>query len=122
MAAVEWNKAACDTLTRRLEKRWGYPDAERRVLRFDLQRTDELLKGWKNDREYGSGEGLESVVPPEDRIDLVIGGPPCQPFSKSGYWAGGDSKRLDDPRADTLRQYLRVLRDTRPRAWSRTKS
>jgi len=49
--------------------------------------------------------------------DVLIGGPPCQPFSKSGYWARGDSARLDDPRADTLTAYLRVLRDTKPRAF-----
>lgn len=51
------------------------------------------------------------------RADVLIGGPPCQPFSKSGYWASGDAARLDDPRADTLMHYLRVLRDTQPRAF-----
>ncbi|MBV6121129.1 DNA cytosine methyltransferase [Pseudomonas aeruginosa] len=49
--------------------------------------------------------------------DVLIGGPPCQPFSKAGYWARGDALRLDDPRADTLTGYLRVLRDTQPRAF-----
>lgn len=49
--------------------------------------------------------------------DILIGGPPCQPFSKSSYWAHGDSGRLDDPRADTLTAFLRVLRDTQPRAF-----
>lgn len=49
--------------------------------------------------------------------DILIGGPPCQPFSKSGYWVRGDALRLDDPRADTLVGYLRVLRDARPRAF-----
>jgi DNA (cytosine-5)-methyltransferase 1 len=48
-------------------------------------------------------------------VDALIGGPPCQPFSKSGYWANGDTLRLDDPRAGTVAAYLRVLRDTLPR-------
>jgi len=49
--------------------------------------------------------------------DALIGGPPCQPFSKSGYWANGDTLRLDDPRAGTMAAYLRVLRDTLPTAF-----
>ncbi len=49
--------------------------------------------------------------------DVLIGGPPCQPFSKSGYWARGDSGRLADPRANTLAEYMRVLEDTQPRAF-----
>lgn len=52
-----------------------------------------------------------------EEVDLVVGGPPCQPFSKSAYWRSGDTKRLDDPRADTLTAYLRVLRDLKPRAF-----
>lgn len=49
--------------------------------------------------------------------DVLIGGPPCQPFSKSGYWARGDSGRLEDPRSETLSAYLRVLRDAKPKAF-----
>lgn len=49
--------------------------------------------------------------------DVLIGGPPCQPFSKSGYWSRGDSGRLRDPRANTLVEFIRVLEDTRPRAF-----
>ena len=48
---------------------------------------------------------------------VLIGGPPCQPFSKSSYWVNGDARRVDDPRAETLGAYLRVLRDTRPKAF-----
>jgi DNA (cytosine-5)-methyltransferase 1 len=48
-------------------------------------------------------------------IDLVAGGPPCQPFSKSGYWARGDASRLRDPRSDTLGAYMRVVREALPR-------
>jgi DNA (cytosine-5)-methyltransferase 1 len=49
--------------------------------------------------------------------DALIGGPPCQPFSKSGYWASGDTLRLDDPRAGTIAAYLRVLRDALPKTF-----
>jgi DNA (cytosine-5)-methyltransferase 1 len=49
--------------------------------------------------------------------DVLIGGPPCQPFSKSGFWANGDAARLKDPRARTLTGYMRVLRDTLPKAF-----
>lgn len=51
------------------------------------------------------------------QADALIGGPPCQPFSKSGYWSRGDSGRLRDPRANTLAEFIRVLRDTRPKTF-----
>ena len=49
--------------------------------------------------------------------DVLIGGPPCQPFSKSGFWATGEARRLDDPRATTIDHYLRILEEARPRAF-----
>lgn len=53
----------------------------------------------------------------EGEAKLLAGGPPCQPFSKSGYWASGDSKRLNDPRASTLDAYLRILEAAKPDAF-----
>jgi DNA (cytosine-5)-methyltransferase 1 len=64
-----------------------------------------------------SQELLETAGLGVGEADALIGGPPCQPFSKSGYWASGDTLRLDDPRAGTLGAYLRVLRDTLPKTF-----
>ncbi|MHB2210633.1 DNA cytosine methyltransferase [Methylobacterium sp. CM6257] len=51
------------------------------------------------------------------QADVLIGGPPCQPFSKAGFWATGQARRLDDPRASTLDHYLRVLAEAQPRTF-----
>lgn len=47
---------------------------------------------------------------------LLAGGPPCQPFSKSGQWRHGAPLRMTDPRARTLRAYLDVLGAALPEA------
>jgi DNA (cytosine-5)-methyltransferase 1 len=48
-------------------------------------------------------------------LDLLAGGPPCQPFSKASYWHRGDSRRLKDPRAKTLDAYMRVVATLLPK-------
>jgi DNA (cytosine-5)-methyltransferase 1 len=93
--AVEMDAVCCRTL--RLNRRW--PVIERDIHQVT---TKELLR----EAKLKQGEA-----------DVLIGGPPCQPFSKSGYWARGDAMRLDDPRSDTLTAYLRVLRDVQPRTF-----
>ncbi|MDG7022970.1 MAG: DNA cytosine methyltransferase [Nitrososphaerota archaeon] len=59
---------------------------------------------------------LESRVKKND-ISLLIGGPPCEPFSKSSYWMNGDSRRLQDPRAATLFEFMRCIDDLLPEAF-----
>ena len=93
--AVEMDPVACDTM--RLNRRWP-------VLESDIK--DTLSQYILSVADLKKGEA-----------DVLIGSPPCQPFSKSGYWATGDVKRHDDPGSDTLMHYLRVLRDTKPRSF-----
>ncbi len=51
----------------------------------------------------------------EDPADLiVIGGPPCQPFSKNGYWVKNENRLIEaDPR-NMLSQFLRVVSESKP--------
>lgn len=56
---------------------------------------------------------LQSGLKPRE-LTLLAGGPPCQPFSKSGYWVTGDTDRLTDPRAKTLKAYLDIVREAQP--------
>jgi DNA (cytosine-5)-methyltransferase 1 len=80
-----------------------------------LNRRWPILEG--NIDQISSNMILDAAGLKPGEADVLIGGPPCQPFSKAAYWANGDARRLDDPRADTLTAYLRVLRDTKPRAF-----
>ncbi len=93
--ALEFDHDCCETLRR--NRNW--PVIERSV--FDVATEDLLATGKLKARE----------------ADLLIGGPPCQPFSKAGYWARGDSARLDDPRSDTLGAYLRIVEEAQPKAF-----
>ncbi len=84
-------------------------------------RTLRLNRGWpilEGDIHGITSKAILSAAKlRKGQADVLIGGPPCQPFSKSSYWVSGDARRLDDPRADTLTAYLRVLRDTLPKAF-----
>lgn len=53
-----------------------------------------------------AAELMEQADVRSGELDLLFGGPPCQPFSKSGNWVPGGIKRLDDPRASTLKAML----------------
>ncbi|ABA87679.1 DNA cytosine C5-methyltransferase, M.Sac I family [Syntrophotalea carbinolica DSM 2380] len=94
--AVEIDKWACQTLC---HNRPNWNPIEEDIHNVSCATLSEI-------GGFNSGEA-----------SLLIGGPPCQPFSKAAYWVKGDTKRLDDPRADTLTAYLRVLKDLTPKAF-----
>jgi DNA (cytosine-5)-methyltransferase 1 len=45
-------------------------------------------------------------------VDVLTGGPPCQPFSTAGKRAG-----LNDPRASPLKEFIRVIEEAQPQAF-----
>lgn len=46
---------------------------------------------------------------------IVIGGAPCQPFSKAGYWVTNEIRKgIKDRRATLVNEYLRVVTDIQP--------
>ncbi|TCU52342.1 DNA (cytosine-5)-methyltransferase 1 [Novosphingobium sp. PhB57] len=48
---------------------------------------------------------------------IVIGGPPCQPFSKNGYWVRNENRLVEaDPR-NMLSQFLRVVSEANPKGF-----
>jgi DNA (cytosine-5)-methyltransferase 1 len=45
---------------------------------------------------------------------ILVGGPPCQPFSKAGYWKTHENRLgSDDPR-NMIGQYLRMIEELKP--------
>lgn len=90
VAVVEWNKYACDT------------------LRANQRRGVEIVRGWPVHRadvrrfDYAQVQGC---------VDLVAGGPPCQPFSLGGKHRGYQDRR------DMFPEAVRAVRELRPRAF-----
>ena len=45
---------------------------------------------------------------------ILIGGPPCQPFSKNGYWVRNDNRLIEEDPRNLLAQFLRAVRELEP--------
>lgn len=115
LACVEWESAPCENLKKRLRDKWGYSNSEEMVLRFDIQRTAELFCGWK-DEVYGESAGLNNLVNKGGKVDLIIGGPPCQAYSIAGRIRNENGMR-DDYRNYLFESYVKVVKQYRPKAF-----
>lgn len=90
LLAVEWDQNAVDTF------RLNFPDVP--IYHGDIAKLsiEECLQ-------------MTGLQPGE--LDVLDGSPPCQGFSTAG------KRRLDDPRNDLFREYVRLLRGLMPRVF-----
>ena len=89
---VEWDKWCCDTING--NRRSG---------------QEKIVRNWP---EPIQGDVREiDFRPHEGKVDVVTGGPPCQPFS-----LGGKHKAYDD-RRDMWSEAVRAVREARPKAF-----
>lgn len=114
VACVEWEKGPVRNLIQHLHDKWNYKDAEERVMYFDIQRTDELFNGW-HDEKYGISNGLNSIIK-DSKIQVIIGGPPCQAYSIAGRIRDKDGMKYDY-RNYLFESYCRVLEKLKPDAF-----
>lgn len=124
LAHVEWEKPMVDTLRNRLETKWKYSHerARKEVLLFDIQKTDELIYGnWDevsmakysqyNHPAFIQG-GLKKIIG-RQKVDLIIGGPPCQAYSIHGRATDKNSMQ-NDYRNYLFESFVKVVNTFRP--------
>lgn len=125
LAHIEWEKPMVDTLRNNLMKRWNYSMEQslKSVIRFDIQKTEELLFGnWKENtiEQYGNDNsklvkqyGLDGIVG-QNEVDVIIGGPPCQAYSLAGRAQDPNSMK-NDYRNFLFESFVKVVDHYRPK-------
>lgn len=99
LAHVEIDHFACKTLKTRMQY-YGYQTADNAVMEQDITAIDIVKK-------------IESVVG-DKKVDIIIGGPPCQSFSPLGK-AKDDNNMQKDPRNYLFENYVKVLNHFKPK-------
>lgn len=127
VAHVEWEMPMVKTLRKNLVNRWGYSEEEaiKRVIKFDIQKTDELMKGsWSKDtiEMYGNEnsdvlqkEGIDGLLN-NKKVDVIIGGPPCQAYSLAGRAQDPNSMK-NDYRNYLFESFVKVVDHYRPKVF-----
>jgi DNA (cytosine-5)-methyltransferase 1 len=107
VAAVEWDEDAADSMEKNAPDH--FPEL-REVLRANLYPLAAGGDDGVTTKDILKAGGLSA----RNRPELLVGGPPCVAFSKSGFWL--DWKRDGvDPAASLLQAYTRVLAEAKPR-------
>lgn len=45
---------------------------------------------------------------------ILVGGPPCQPFSKAGYWITNEKRKAFEDERNMVGEYLRIISEIKP--------
>jgi len=114
LAAVEWDKDAHATLVDRLMHAHGYKDASKRCILGDIQDTKSLIHGKDADDEFPSHEGLDALVN-NKKVDVIIGGPPCQAYSVAGR-IRDENGMHEDYRNYLFESYMAIVDHFKPAA------
>lgn len=112
IASVEWEQKPAETLAKRLHDKWKIKDSDESVIRFDVQRVDELFNGF-DDPKYGKNKGLTKLINGKT-IDFIIGGPPCQAYSVAGRVRDKKSMK-EDYRNYLFEYYLEIVSRLQPK-------
>jgi DNA (cytosine-5)-methyltransferase 1 len=114
-AAVDKDQQATDTY------RLNHPEVPHsRIITADITEIGSTTADMETTEQLGEQAERSSPARLFDEIngdiDVVVGGPPCQAFSKAGYRASGDDDYsiLDDPRADLYRHYVDLIDTIEP--------
>ena len=119
IAHVEWELPMVNTLRNRLVKKWDHSEEEafKHVVHFDIQKTNELINGnWSEETNaiYGatnhkivSEKGLKGLSN-NKKINLIIGGPPCQAYSVAGRAQDKNSMK-EDYRNYLFESFIKVV-------------
>lgn len=127
LAHVEWETPMINTLRQRLVDAWNHTeeDAKKRVIKFDVQKTEELINGnWseetkkiyaKENHEDIIAHGLSGLIG-KTKVDLIIGGPPCQAYSIAGR-AQSPTGMKDDYRNYLFESFVKIVDYFKPKAF-----
>lgn len=127
LAHVEWETPMVNTLRQRLIDKWHHSEneAKKRVIKFDVQKTEELIHGnWTEEtKKLYEKENHKSVVEKglaglvgNETVDLIIGGPPCQAYSIAGRAQDPNSMK-DDYRNYLFESFVKIVAFFKPKAF-----